>query len=463
MEAYMVLKNLIIGFSCLIVFCKFMEKPKWNIRLCFSSIAIVILVFIHNTLLSVGIFELYTTPGLLVVINLLIFKPLKMRFENSLIPLTLSYAAGLLLYFVCSTSTSLVFAFLSEYITGYLNHNIAYFTAILQIMISLIIHLIRFNFTIHNIKSFRGVCCFIFGTMLIIYSLMRITQNQDSHYLFVLSLGLISYGLFIILKRETLQAYHDNALRHKLNEISARFNNLMQTNDFLTDRIHKDVKYLRAFHHAITIMIQQSSDDDAKARAQGLLDDITEFKIATQTDTQKYYNETRYEISGVVLLDSILIYMLELAKEKGVELNFDFQEEPFNITRFVSHEQLSTLIADLLENSIIAVENSTHMNKKISCAICKDDISDTYQIIVKDSGVAFDRNILKNIGKKKVTTYKNAGGSGIGLWNVYKTMRSSKASLIINEFLNELDFTKAVIFRFDGRCEYKYVYAERML
>ncbi|MCL2487160.1 MAG: GHKL domain-containing protein, partial [Oscillospiraceae bacterium] len=266
---------------------------------------------------------------------------------------------------------------------------------------------------------------------------------------------LIALGLFTILKRETIQAYSERALRHKINEITTDFNSLMQTHDFLSERVHKDAKYLKAFNKALMILIRETPDAGIKKKAQKILDDITEFKMAMQAETQKYNEETAYEVSGMILLDSLMLYMLDLAKEKGIELDIDFQETFGGITHFITEEQFNTLIADLLENAIIAVENSPHLNKRISCSISKDDLG-SYQIVIKDSGVAFDKNVLNSIGKRKMTTHKDTGGSGIGLWNVYKTMRSSKASLLIREFMDDLDFTKSVIVKFDGRCEFQY-------
>jgi len=454
-EVYTVLKNIIIGFSCLIIFIKFLGKAKWEKRMYLSGVIIVALTFIHSTMLSLEILELVSSTGFIVLLCLIIFKPLKLKYADALTYLAISYTASLMLYFVCDTVTSIIFAAISSFFTDTQHYNsMAYTVAVIQAIAAAIIYIVPFKFEIRNIKGFRGVYFFIFGMILIIYSFLRINKHDDSEYLFVVSIGLITYGLFTILKRETLQSLNDKALQHRLNEITSKFNKLMQTNDFLSNRVHTDIKYLKAFYLAAMILLQKSPDAETEIEAQGIMDDITEFRKAMQIETENYYAETTYEISGIILLDSILLYMLKQAKEKGIELDIDFQENPVNITKYLSHEQFSTIMADLLENAMKAIESSAHVNRKISCAICRDDVTDSYQIVIKDSGITFDSSVLSSISKRRMS--KGPGGSGRGLWNVYKVMRSSKASLIIDELIHDLDFTKAVTLRFDDKCEYRY-------
>ncbi|HBT65597.1 MAG TPA: hypothetical protein DEB10_13155 [Ruminococcaceae bacterium] len=462
MEAYVLLKNLVVGISCFIVLCKFLEMKKLKKEHYFSCAIIVVSVFLHNTFWPFEQYELYTSVLLLIIINLIIFKPLKLKYLNSLTFLTVSYAASILISLICGGIVSFAYAL----IFGYKFYvSMAFLIELLIIIVSIAIYKIRFKFVINNVKTFRGICFSIFGMMLNTYILSRIinvindgTQivvYHDNEILWAVSIGLITYGLFTILKRETMQAYSEKALKHKMNKISTDFNSLMLTHDFLSDRVHKDAKYLRAFDKALTILLHETPDADVKLKAQKVMDDITEFKKAMQIETQQYNEDTTYDISGMILLDSIMISMLDLAKGKGIDLGIEFNEPPGSVTKYITEEQLSTLIADLLENAIIAVDNSPNMNKKIRCSICLDE-SGIIQIVIMDSGVAFDKSVLCSIGKKKITTYKEAGGSGEGLWNVYKTMRSSKASLTINETIHDLDFTKSITIRFDGECEYKY-------
>jgi len=258
-------------------------------------------------------------------------------------------------------------------------------------------------------------------------------------------------------KRESLQARKENELRSKTNNISAQFNSLMQTHDFLSGRVHKNSQYLKAFGKAVSIMLQESPDDETKAKAQTILDDIAEFRAAMQLEAQQYLDTEDYSLSGKALLDSILLYMIEWTKSKGISLEIDLQTSPDIVTGHISEEQLSTLTADLLENAVASVESNGHLNKKILFVVCEDEAG-IIQIVVKDSGVTFDKSVLDSIGKRKITTRKDLGGSGGGYWGISKMMRQSRASLIIEEYKATTGFTKAVIVRFDDKC--KYIYRE---
>ena len=55
------------------------------------------------------------------------------------------------------------------------------------------------------------------------------------------------------------------------------------------------------------------------------------------------------------------------------------------------------------------------------------------------------------------TTHKEEGGTGIGFITTFETLKETKGTLIIEEKhpMKENDFTKTLIFRFDGKAEYK--------
>jgi sensor histidine kinase regulating citrate/malate metabolism len=105
----------------------------------------------------------------------------------------------------------------------------------------------------------------------------------------------------------------------------------------------------------------------------------------------------------------------------------------------------------LLENAIIATDSCEYKQIKISFG--KDD--GFFAITVQDSGIPFESETLKNLGKKPTSTHLHEGGSGIGYMTIFNIMNTYKASLIIREFApNHNGFTKSVSFRFDGENAY---------
>jgi hypothetical protein len=131
--------------------------------------------------------------------------------------------------------------------------------------------------------------------------------------------------------------------------------------------------------------LHEANDDANKTKAQRLLTDMETFRETMYDETLLHLEEIDFPLSGIVLLDSILM-----------------------------------------------------------------------QIVVSDTGVSFYKAIFDNIGKRKATTRKSSGGSGEGFWKVFKLVRMCKASLVIEECGESLEYTKAVIVRFDGKCELVY-------
>ena len=72
------------------------------------------------------------------------------------------------------------------------------------------------------------------------------------------------------------------------------------------------------------------------------------------------------------------------------------------------------------------------MNKKREHK--KGKIDETYGLYIYDSGVEFEPETLKNLGKKPSTTHADKGGTGMGFMNTFDTLRQYKASMIIHEY-----------------------------
>ena len=56
------------------------------------------------------------------------------------------------------------------------------------------------------------------------------------------------------------------------------------------------------------------------------------------------------------------------------------------------------------------------------------------------------------MGRKKITTHKDSGGSGIGLYTTFEILKRHKASFILDETIDSDIFVKKISILFDG-CE----------
>jgi len=146
--------------------------------------------------------------------------------------------------------------------------------------------------------------------------------------------------------------------------------------------------------------------------------------------------------------------MFNKASEKDIDFDLILSGSVTYMTENIITElQLETLISDLAQNSIISVEARGSGLKKILLNIGVTD--NCYRLTVEDSGIPFDIETLLNLGKSKVTTHANNGGSGTGLMSAFKIMRDTGASLVITENPTKPQACcKSVAVVFDGKNEY---------
>ena len=88
------------------------------------------------------------------------------------------------------------------------------------------------------------------------------------------------------------------------------------------------------------------------------------------------------------------------------------------------------------------------------------DIEDKPRLEVLDSGENFKPEVLKNLGRRRITTHANDGGSGIGLMNLFGIMKQTQASFTIEEYPcygSRGKYTKALSVTFDGAGKYRII------
>lgn len=125
------------------------------------------------------------------------------------------------------------------------------------------------------------------------------------------------------------------------------------------------------------------------------------------------------------------------------------------VNNFVSKEDLEILLADHIKNAIIAINYSNNVNKSILIRL--GIIDGIYSLYIYDSGIEFEIDTLKNLGKKPSTTHADSGGTGMGFMNTFDTLNKYKASMIIEEYgkPSKDNYTKAIMIKFDKKNEFK--------
>ena len=163
--------------------------------------------------------------------------------------------------------------------------------------------------------------------------------------------------------------------------------------------------------------------------------------------------ETKLPKTNIFSIDNLLEYMKQESEKDKIDfkLNLDFDINEILETK-IPQSKLETMLADHIRDAIIAINCSENKERKIKVVLDKED--NNYQIKFYDTGIEFEIETLSKLGLKRATTHKATGGSGIGFMTTFETLKQCKASLIIEEY-SDLEYTKAVIIKFDNKNEYR--------
>ena len=158
----------------------------------------------------------------------------------------------------------------------------------------------------------------------------------------------------------------------------------------------------------------------------------------------------------ITQIDDMLEFMQSECVKNKIDFNLQIIGNVYHIiNNIITVEQLEILIADHIKDAIIAIKHTDNINKSILVKLGK--IDGCYGLYIYDSGIEFEKETLKNLGKKPSTTHKDEGGTGMGFMNTFDTLNECKGSLVIKEIgkPSKDNFTKIIMIKFDGKNEYK--------
>ena len=451
MNDLFIIKRFVTGAVCLLFFLKILDKKlSTKSKLICGGVFVILFTVVNSALLYI-VDEPYQSVLLILFFSGLLSLMFRLNYKYSLTLFLISYAVSHLLYMVYTFIFSIIFVATIGY-----GAVMQYAIAALQLASALIICKLRVRLSINKNSRFFGVAFFFFGIILSLYSVIRRDTPEETIFFISLALCLSAYGIYTILRSHTVTSFNDMAQKSKINEIVAEREELSESHDFLEATVHKDKKSLAAIMDTLSLLTHETTDPVTQRRLETLLDALHEQRKSQASETEAYHHMSHYQLTGLQLLDSIILHMKKRASESGIEFTVDFAVHPDVVLTFLSESQFTSLIADLLENAIIASESRIAVDKKITLSVCYEP-DGILTIVVKDNGAPFALEVLENFGKKKITTKKDSGGTGNGLKNICTLMRKAKASFEITHHLgNDGDYTKVLAFRFDGKCEYAY-------
>lgn len=222
---------------------------------------------------------------------------------------------------------------------------------------------------------------------------------------------------------------------------------LAEQNEELAKIIHRDNKLLPAMEIAVKSLCEKYRDDE---QAQALFESINAMFSERAQAVETFYTKSDVPAqTGILTLDSILKLLYGKAAENGTQFFVDANKDAVAALaeKITEITDINTLLCDLGENALIAVKNID--NGKVKIVFGEEDGFPAMKIF--DNGAQFDEKVITEMGRSKVITHGNDGGSGIGLSNAFLILNSYSVSFCIDETINDDMFTKCVIICADGK------------
>ena len=290
-------------------------------------------------------------------------------------------------------------------------------------------------------KQYYSIPGMIISILVLIIS--TLLNNSSSNPLYVIPYLLIfifAALIYLYWKNNLTKTYLDKlniknieSLNTELLEKQQYIEALEQDNQRLAKIIHKDNKLIPAMEYAVQTYIKEYNlTSENTTRGMELLAELNRLSadrkgLVTSQDKQC----EKLPSCGVTSLDNLLQYIQQKASEADITFHVTVSCELKDLTSSIIEENtLYTLLADLLENAIIATKynNGKHILLNISM------LSKYYSLHIFDSGIPFTKEVLVSLGQKQITTHADGSGSGIGLMQTYEILQQHNASLLIDEF-----------------------------
>lgn len=329
------------------------------------------------------------------------------------------------------------------------------------------------NQLVSNIGVFVG-SLILFCSMMLSTLNVTLSNSMKNFYFLLLPFSIILFiFLFIWWKKQIQQTYllklkerEFTRLEEQLSSCEQQLSDLKAENQELSKLIHRDNKLIPSMQLAVHEFMEMATQNPDLTFASN--EDTTVFQQkgkALLAQLEKEMTERNNIITllshkgkqltatNVPAIDQLLNYMLHRGMKDGIDFDFSLTGNvKYMIKEVLSETDCQTLLADLLENAIIATKANGGNHIFLHIGV----IENIYTIDVWDSGIPFTKETLYYLGKKRYTTHKKEGGSGIGLMSTYELAKKYGASIVIDETSAETQlYMKKISIIFDGKQQYR--------
>lgn len=457
-------KIFLIDFFTIYTSIKIINKNNFENKLKNFSMEVIIVFIMSclNIFIETKSNKFYSIVYLILILTIYLCRIKKISIGYSLVVNIISLGLNFILFFSAVSICGILNAFLTI-------SNI--FMIIL--IFSIYIFLLRlfflpkklkngFSFIQENIKDGNVDIIILNISVIIIFCVTFLTNPNlpkvNNNFFAII---LISIIMFITISK-SFQLYYKHRLLMKeldrlnaeLDESNKNYKELEKENIEINKINHTLSHKQKALEHKINKLLMNTE----------IANEITpieknEIKESLENISKEIYKEkanVTLKKTEIPNIDNMLELMQEECIKNKIEFELQIIGNIFYMTNhFISKEDLEILIADHVKDAIIAINHSDNEYRSILVRIGK--IDNFYSLYIYDSGIEFEEETLKNLGKRPCTTHAEDGGTGLGFMNTFDTLKKYKASLIIKELSKPCkeNYTKIVIVKFDGENNFK--------
>lgn len=404
-----------------------------------------------------------------ILFTIFVISKIKLSLNLSITASIISFGITYLIYLISAVLVSFLEVLIASLLDNqFVNHLFAtIYTVLLQLLIIIILFRFkRFNKGMPFLIEHGSGDVFVFISVSLLIAASFIGGNNAEYiyivpFFFVLISGLIVlFWWRISLSKKYLEKIKEQEkkiLHEEIHTKQSEISQLKQQNEELSKIIHKDNKLIPALDFAVRqYLLSVESEPDNAARLEKGETLLSQIESASRERTGII---TSYESSskslpttGVPSVDSLLMYMLQKCKEQQIDFNLSVSGSVKYFTENIATEQdINTLLADLIENAIIATKKCVPRNILVHIGIAEN----CYSVSIFDNGIPFTPETINDIGLKRTTTHAGEGGSGIGLVTAFEILKKYRASFVIEDISDNVLYTKNVSICFDSLGQFR--------
>jgi len=435
------LKAISLCLSSYLICSDLQNRPKK-----FKNYASVILMVIYFYYINVFLTFIEPVKSLVIIatISLVDSKIKKKKFYDIFVYKLVSFSIAYILYMICAFISPIVLISVFHISKKSLLQPVI--SNLLLIFITVLISK-KLYLPPHENKN-HIVSIFLSGVIFILYSLLANKTMLSDSAIMVAIMGECLCLLILLLWLRNLRAasFNRSVYKSSLKKEIEKYYELQSSHEELEHKVHSDRKFLLSLYQAVEMLANESTDEKTKIKAMKLFSELKEIRADKSYQSK---DDIGIPIINISIINALFRSMSEIARRNSIHIQYEVDKDILKILEHISISQLERIIADLMENAIIAVKTVNNQNKTISVVfgLKKEGY---YQFSIYDNGVPFSKATLDVLGKQRTTTHSNSGGGGIGYMSIFEILQSTKASLIIDQRQSE----KTIIVRFDGKTEF---------